>query len=438
MLGEMPFDATEERSRLEADARYLAFLVQAGEMLSASLDYRETLQNLCRAAVATVADICLIDLGELGNTQLVSAAHRDCAIAERIAAEHVGKHLISAARFPMHPVCRVIESGETFYAPHIDDAWIDCNASRPEHAQFMRAMQYESMIVVPVRSTIYGITGALTLVTTKNGRPPLNRDGVAFAEDLGRRCGAAIGKARIYEQAVEAAIRFQEAALPRALPHLSHFTFDALYQPATSALLIGGDWYDAFTLPDGRVAISIGDVSGHGLEAAVSMASMKNSLRTALLVTPDLLRALDAGDQVFRSENTPDHFCTAMAAVLDPHLMTLTCAPAGHPGPKIWMPETGEVADPFVSRGLPLGARDLTIPVTPRAVTLTKGTFAVFYTDGLVESQRNLIEGERALEAAILREDVRSAANPARAIRDAVLASQSPTDDLAILTVQVK
>lgn len=434
----MAFGTAEERTRLEADARYLAFLVQAGEMLSASLDYHETLENVCRAAVETVADLCLIDLGELGNTQLVSAAHRDAAVANRIFEEHVGKHLVSTNSHPIHPVCQVIQSGKTFYAPHIDDAWIDEHASRPEHAGFMRSMKYESMIVVPVRSMIYGVTGALTLVTTKDGRPPLDADGVSFAEDLGRRCGAAIGKARIYAQAIDTATRFQQAALPRVLPSPPRIVFDALYQPATSALLIGGDWYDAFAMPDGRIAISIGDVSGHGLEAAVLMTSMKNALRTAIIVDSDPLRALDAGDYLFRSENRGDQFCTAMLAILDPEVMTLTCAPAGHPGPKIWRPSGDEITDPFAGRGLPLGTRDLSTPDPPKSVRLEPGTFIVFYTDGLVEAKRNLEEGDKALEAAMCQEHIRGAAEPARAIRDAVVGSAEAPDDLAILTLQIK
>lgn len=416
----------------------MAFLVQAGEMLSASLDYRETLENVCRAAVGTIADICLIDLGEAGNTQLVSAAHRDNDVTRRIFEEHVGKHLISAETRPMHPVCQVVKSGKTFYAAHIDDAWIDEHASRPEHAEFMRSMGYESMIVVPVHSMIYGVTGALTLVTIKGGRTPLDADGVSFAEDLGRRCGAAIGKARIYEQAIDTAMRFQQAALPRVLPSSPRIAFDALYQPATSALLIGGDWYDAFAMPDRRIAVSIGDVSGHGLEAAVLMTSMKNALRTALIVDPDPLRALDAGDYVFRSENRADQFCTSMLAILDPDAMTLTCAPAGHPGPKIWHPGTNQITDPFAGRGLPLGMRDLFKSDAPKSIDLTPGTFIVFYTDGLVEAQRNLEQGERALEAAMCSEQIRCAPEPARAIRDAIVGRAAPPDDLAILTLQIK
>lgn len=434
----MAFDTAEDRFRLEADARYLMFLVQAGELLSSSLDYNETLKNVCRAAVTTVADICIIDLGEAGDTQLVAAAHRDSAETNRIFDEHAGSHLQSAPGRPIHPVCEVIKTGETFYAPQIDDAWIDAHATRPEHAAFMRSMHYASVLVVPIRSVIYGVTGALTLVTTKDGRPPFGDDAMLFAEDLGRRCGSAIGKARIHSEAVDTAMKFQQAALPHALPGLADAAFDVLYEPAASSLLVGGDWYDAFVLPDGRIAISIGDVEGHGLEAAVLMASTKNSLRTALVAQHDLLRALEACDYVFRSENQPDHFCTAMLAIYDPQRRALTCAPAGHPGPKIWSPSKAAVLDPFGGRGLPIGARDLAEPVPPSTIFLEKGALVVFYTDGLIERDRDPLAGDALLESAIERSSVREAARPAHAIYEAVIDGAAAADDVAILTLQIK
>src|SRR6185312_16683111 len=102
------------------------------------------------------------------------------------------------------------------------------------------------MIVVPVRSQVWGLAGALTLVRTDASEARYGDDAVAFAEDLGRRCGIAIGKARLHSHTIDIAERLQKAALPHALPELPWLQFDAFYEAADAALLVGGDWYDAF------------------------------------------------------------------------------------------------------------------------------------------------------------------------------------------------
>ena len=419
----------------ELDVHYLRFLVWAGERLGRSLHYRETLVAISDAAVMTVADLCIVDIGEAGSTQCVGAAHRDPAQMPRLRA--VGEHLHSEPGRPLHPVCQVLKSGRTFFAPHIDDAWIESHAAGAAHAAFMRSMQYESLVVVPMSSQVFGVTGALTLVTTRGGRPPFGPDAVIFAEDLGRRCGAAIGKALLYADARNAAKRFQEAALPRVLPQAPGVFFDGLYRPADSSLLVGGDWFDAFFMPDGRIGISVGDVSGHGLSAAVIMASMKNALRTALAVEPDLERALTAVDFVRAREDEPDRFCTAMLSILDLNARTLTCLPAGHPGPELWSPATGSVKDPFTDRGLPLGCRMLNDrPPKPQTILLEPGSVVVFYTDGLVEWNRDTLEGEAALIEALSLRAVRESQHPAAAIYRHVVKGKA-RDDVAILVICV-
>lgn len=415
--------------------RYLRFLVRAGELLARSLDTQDTLRNVCAAAVGSIADLCIVYLGGAGSAELAAAAHCDPDRTRNIS--DAGRFLRSEPGYPVHPVCRVISEGQPFAAARIDDAWIDEHATGAAHAEHLRAMEYESMVIVPVISMLYGVTGALALATTRGGKPPLNSDdALLFAVDLGRRCGTAIGKARVHQEALDVSRRFQEAALPRRMPEVGGVRFSALYEPAAQTLVIGGDWYDVFLLRDGRIGISVGDVSGHGLDAAVLMASMKNSLHTALVMDPDLNHALDAADYVFRAEAQND-FCTAMLGILDVRAMTLTCAAAGHPGPQLWTPSTNAVSDPFPKRGLPLGLRWLTADnAVAQTVPLESGMTVAFYTDGLTENGRNLIHGEAALCAALMRPEVRNARDPARAIRDAV-APGPADDDVAVLVLQL-
>jgi hypothetical protein len=410
----------------------MRFLVAAGELLSSSLDYRATLKNICHAAVDVVADICILNIGDLHDVEAVGAAHK---ISDRTAElASASAHLEHEPGRPAHPVCLVLDRGQSFFAPRIDDAWIERHASSNAHAEFMRRLTYRSMIVVPVRSLVWGITGTLTLVRTDLTDRPYDSDAVLFAEELGRRCGIAIGKARLHSQTLDIAQRFQKAALPNSLPQVPGYAFDSFYEPADAALLVGGDWYDAFLLRDGNVGISIGDVAGHGIESAALMSSIRNALRMAVVIEPDLSQVLRHADFLFRNEAPNGLFCTALVAVIDRTSAQMTCASAGHPGPLVWY--RGRIDAPVGDRGVPLGCGDLgaTLP-KPVSFQLEPASTVVFYTDGLVEWKQNHLRGEEELRGALGDPAVRNAKAPARAIRDAVIVG-SHADDVAILTVR--
>ncbi|HLI95361.1 MAG TPA: GAF domain-containing SpoIIE family protein phosphatase [Candidatus Baltobacteraceae bacterium] len=419
-----------------ADLRYLLFLVRAGELLGLSLDYHETLQNVCAAAVETVADICLLDLGTGGDVQLVGAAHRTPGMDETLL--HAGRFLHAGEGYPRHPVREVIESGVSLLVSNVDEAYISHASTGPEHAAFMRELGYRSLIIVPVISQVQGILGALTLVRTNQSKERYDDRALLFAEDLGRRCGVAISKSKLYSQSVAVASRLQVASLPRTLPSGTGMSLDAYYEPAEAELLIGGDWYDAFNLPDGRIGISVGDVTGHGVDAAASMRSLRDALRAALYGEPQLLRALDIADYLISEEFPEERYATAVLSIFDLQTRTLTCASAGHPGPLLWLPQKGEVVDPFVSRGLPLGMRRFTRTAQETGtLVLEPGSLAVYFTDGLMEWDRDYVAGEAAVYAALLDDSVRNAARPAKALRRAVVQGKHQ-DDIAVLVLRVQ
>ncbi len=419
-----------------AELRYLLFLVRAGELLGLSLDYHETLQNVCAAAVETVADICLLDLGAGSDIKLVGAAHRTPGRDEQLV--HAGRFLLNDAGYPRHPVREVIESGTNLLVSKVDEAYISRTATSPEHVSFMRELGYGSLIIVPVISQVQGILGALTLVRTTQSKQHYDDRALLFAEDLGRRCGVAISKSKLYSRSVAVASRLQLESLPRTLPSIAGITLDAYYEPAEAELLIGGDWYDAFNLPDGRIGISIGDVTGHGVDAAASMRSLRDALRAALYGAPELLRALDIADYLISEEFPEERYATAVLSIFDPESRTLTCASAGHPGPLLWHPSKGEVVDPFISRGLPLGMRRFTSSdQETETFVLEPGSLAVYFTDGLLEWNRDYVAGESKVYAALLDESVRDAQNPAKALRRAVVQGKHQ-DDIAVLVLRVE
>lgn len=423
---------TRQRSQISrhlTESDYMRFLIDAGELLSSSLDYRKTLRNVCTATVETVADICILDVGSNREIETVGAAHR-----MRIDLSEVTAHLEREDGRPAHPVCKVLDSGQTLSVPDISAEWIDENASNTRHAEFMRRLEYRSMLIVPVRSQIWGVTGALTLVRTGPHAVPYDEASLAFAQDLGRRCGIAIGKARLHSQTLDIAERLQKAALPQTLPEVEGLRFDALYEPADAALLVGGDWYDVFRLEDGRIGISIGDVSGHGIESAAQMSSIRNAIRMGVVMEPDLSIVVRQDDYLFRNEVAEGTYCTALIAILDHRKGKLTYASAGHASPAMWT--RGRAIKLPHEPSLPLAFGELWHAApTVLSVDLEPGCTLVFYTDGLIEAKRSAEEGERILLAALEFAEIRNARAPARALRDACVQG-AHADDIAVLVVR--
>jgi PAS domain S-box-containing protein len=217
-----------------------------------------------------------------------------------------------------------------------------------------------------------------------------------------------------YEREREWSNSFQRASLPPSLPMLSGLTFDAVYEPGLSDAQVGGDWYDALRLADGRVLVSIGDVAGSGVHAAVVMGVVRQILRG-----------------IAQAEH-PDVFVTAWVGVLDLVTRTLTYASAGHPYPLLIAPNVG--VRELEHSALPLGLRKGHDGVA-NIVEIPDHATLVLYTDGLTESTHDIAAGnERLLEAARSLTDA-SVSFPAHAIARAVIPNGSH-DDVAILVAQ--
>jgi serine phosphatase RsbU (regulator of sigma subunit)/anti-sigma regulatory factor (Ser/Thr protein kinase) len=233
-----------------------------------------------------------------------------------------------------------------------------------------------------------------------------------------------------YRQERRVAQRFQRAALPRSLPQVPGLVFGAFYRPGMDEAQVGGDWYDALQLSDGRVLFSIGDVCGSGLDAAVSMASVRQVFRGAAHVNPNPVLLLDAAHRTLTLEY-PETLVTAFVAVFDPISAILTYASAGHPRPLLRTPD-GEIHE-LRSEGAPLGL-PFHLERSLEFIAMPIGSLLVLYTDGLTEATRDAIAGEQAIRDAIRDETIRNAPNIALAIHGSVIADVSP-DDVAVLTI---
>ncbi|EMF57784.1 MULTISPECIES: SpoIIE family protein phosphatase [Streptomyces] len=228
--------------------------------------------------------------------------------------------------------------------------------------------------------------GVLTLSPPDDQRWDAH-DAVMLIE-LARRAGVALENARRFEHNRDIAETLQRALLTE-LPTTPGLRLAARYLPATRGLNIGGDWYDAFRQPDGSLITVIGDVTGHGLRAAVMMSQLRTALRAYAVdgKTPgQLLTRL----HLFLHHLQPDLYATAVIARFHPSEPTLTWAAAGHPPPVLRSPD-GRVrildAKPGAMLGIPLHQEipDHTVPLPP-------GSTLALYTDGLVERRAQGID----------------------------------------------
>ncbi|USQ85035.1 SpoIIE family protein phosphatase [Streptomyces phaeoluteigriseus] len=348
--------AAERAARQEAERarRRLTFLADASAVLTASLNHEEIVRRLPELLVpeyARTVDIWLFD--SEGDPQSPAPRPAAAVVAARTsrpqyAADHPGG------------------------LPGVDD--------QPPSA--LHPGRPLLCVPLPTRRAPLGV---LTLT------PPGERwdpDDAVMLIELTRRASIALDNARRFEHNRDIAETLQRALLTD-LPTTPGLRLAARYLPATYGLNIGGDWYDAFRQPDGSLITVIGDVTGHGLHAAVMMSQLRTALRAY---------AVDGGSpgmlltrlHTFLHHLQPDLYATAVIARFQPGEPVLTWAAAGHPPPVLRDPD-GRVrtldAKPGAMLGIPLHQEiaDHTVPLVP-------GSTLALYTDGLVERRAQGID----------------------------------------------
>lgn len=195
----------------------------------------------------------------------------------------------------------------------------------------------------------------------------------------------------------------QEAMLPSGLPVLPQVRIAARYLPAAAQEAAGGDWFDAFLVPHGRVALIAGDVAGRGVSASAAMGRLRAAFRHALTVQPDLAVVLAEMDQ-FAAGDPALSTVTLCVAVLKPANGELRYATCGHPPPLLAAPDgTARFLPGTGGRPLAAGTRPLAAPATvpwppPSALpalgsaVVGPGEVLLLYTDGLVERPGRTLE----------------------------------------------
>jgi sigma-B regulation protein RsbU (phosphoserine phosphatase) len=188
-----------------------------------------------------------------------------------------------------------------------------------------------------------------------------------------------VDKVRVRDE-LEVARELQIALLPHVAPLVPGYRFVHSYRTAHE---VGGDYYDFTLLPDGRLALMVGDASGHGMAAGLVMAIANATLETALDLDPSPLRVLPLLNRTLCRTGSRRNYMSLFYGLLQPETGHLEYVCAGHPFPLL-LRKSGEVEE-LGSGSLPLGLRDPVEPATGEAV-LEPGDFLVLYTDGLVEA----------------------------------------------------
>jgi serine phosphatase RsbU (regulator of sigma subunit) len=298
-------------------------------------------------------------------------------------------------------------------------------------APFLRKGSTAALIPI---ATPAELLATLTIVSLHPGRP-VEGEIAEIALSIAGQAALAIDNARLYGQQKAFADTMQRSLLPRTAPELPGLELGDVYESA-ARVEVGGDVYDYLTLEDGRLAVVLGDVTGHGVDATADMAMAKYVFRSLAREHVDPGKFLAAANDVVSSDIAPGRFITMVELVIDAVKGEVACASGGHPPPRLVHPD-GTV-EGILARGLALG---IDAPQAYDTVTaeFAPGAIVVAYTDGVVEGRRDGQQyGIERLDALLT--EKRSL--PPREIAEAALAACREwtegelTDDVAVVVIK--
>ncbi len=437
----------------------LALLDRAGQSIGRSLDLVRTAQELADVAVPGLADFVTVDLletvlrgaepapGPLADTEppaLRRAGHRSTEDDLPETGVAIGD---GVAYLAGSPPARSLATGRSWRAERLDPPAREWAADVPgdRGAAFLEPGP-QSAMTVPIRSrgTILGVTSFFR----GDRREPFDEEDLRLAEDLVARAAVCVDNARRYTRERDAALVLQRSLLPHRLPEQDAVEVAACYRPADELTGLGGDWYDLIPLSGARVALVVGEVPGHGIDAAAAMGQLRTAVRTlaALDLTPEeVLAHLD--DLVARSAREegvePGAAGTGsgqsvgsgcLYVVYDPVDGRCAMAAAGHPAPAVVLPD-GSVTFVDLPQGPPLGVGGP--PFEAVELSLAEGSTMALHTDGLLARGETwaVDTGRERLRRALER------AGPldsyCRAVVDALVPAR-PYDDVALLMARTK
>ena len=416
-------------ARAEADAarERLAFLMRAGALVAATRHRDELLAQIVQLIVPVLADDCVVFLPTAdGMLRAGAFGHANPAHADLLAG--LRTHPVA----PDGPMLtqRAYTTGATQLAPDVSlemPAWA---SAEPGLIRVVQLMKPRSAIATPLLAGRAPL-GVIALYRTA-GRPRFTQADASVMEELGRRLAAGLANTDTFAREHDIAETLQRSLLPDALPSIPGLDLAVRYLPATEGAAVGGDWYDAFSLADGRVGLVTGDVSGHNIVSASTMGQVRSLLRAYAVNDPRPAAVLQRTNAAVH-QLLPDALVSVVYALLDPSTGELAYANAGHPPPVI------AAAGPPVflddADGIMLGACEGASFTTGRR-RLARGATLLCYTDGLIEDRRrDLSEGLAALAGTLQRSGPGSAEHTCASI-EAALVNTARVDDICLLAAR--
>lgn len=446
-----------ERKREEHRQRLAS---HASALLMSSLDPDEALRSIIRVIVPHLADIACFDIvGEDGKLNRAAWAHagpHDQLLLDQVL------QLMPPTDSSPHPITHAVSTGAQVFIPDIQ---MMINRPTPYGSRPLALLAQAgiiSLISVPLTARGQSL-GALTLGQSISGKRHSERD-LAISADLALRVALALDNARLYQAAQQDIARrqrlneelgaayekerriadaLQESLLtPPPQTALGVLTVDTIYQAARDEAEVGGDYFDVFPLPDGRIAMVVGDVSGKGLEAASRTAEIKFTLRAFLRENQDAADALRRVSSYLAGATTfdggrPGYFIALSLILADPKTGAITATVAAAEAPLIVRADGR--TEILSAQGLPLGVMaDVVYDVVHSR--LEAGDLLVLTTDGITEACRDVRGGDFLGMDGLTRLAVGARRKPTlRAIGQAILDGASDfagghlNDDVCIL-----
>ncbi|MFF0087586.1 SpoIIE family protein phosphatase [Streptomyces canus] len=422
----------------------LSVVNEAGLRIGTTLDTARTAQELADLSVEHLADAVTVDL--LDSALDGDVPGKDGSVLRRVARQSLrpngpeSKILLQQLHsYPSgSPPARALATGRPVRQQR--------DAAHPGSGSADATRRTHSTLAVPLRArdVILGVAQFF-----RHGTSDIYEDeDLLLAQEIGARAAVAIDNARRYTHARTTALTLQRSLLPRTVPEQSAVEVAYRYLPAGAQLGVGGDWYDVIPLSGARVALVVGDVVGHGIQAAATMGRLRTAVRTLAdidLPPDELLTHLDdvvirlsaeaaaPGGATFTAPDTEapgDIGATCLYAVYDPVASCCTLARAGHMPPAVVRPD-GSVEILDLPAGLPLGLGGL--PFETAQVDLPEGSLLVLYTNGLIQACGHDIDAGLTRLRQVLAQPFSSMEATCDAVLEALLPADRPHDDVALL-----
>ncbi|MEU2288013.1 SpoIIE family protein phosphatase [Streptomyces sp. NPDC013178] len=432
--------------------RRLRVLNEAGVRIGTTLDLARTADELAEVGTDHFADFVLVDLLDsvLGGGDAESVPVGEGLVFRRVAQRSVLPGCPEAvvrigARHSYHaesPPGLALAAGRAVRTAMDEAAFRMWAMGSPERARNIRIFGLHSMMAVPLRAR--GVTLGLAIFCRHRTPDPFDEEDLRLADELAARAAVYVDNARRYTREREIALTLQGTLLPDRAPRQAGVEMASRYLPADPSVGIGGDWFDVIPLSGARVALVVGDVVGHGIQASATMGRLCTAVRTLadvdlspdelLTQLDDLVLRLDCERTASGTRKAVDGVAnevgaTCLYAVYDPVSRQCSMARAGHPEPALVTPD-GSVEFLHLPAGPPLGVGGLPFEVAEFEVP--EGSVLALYTDGLIDSaDRDADRGSAAFRDVLARQNDSLEETCDRAVR--TLLPDVRKDDAALL-----